>query len=87
MNELILFLSAVVAVTLLVCQSINNNHGRTWLAMLTSTGIGLAQVFMFRLLPDASWTEIAAWVAGGPVGNAIAQYIKRHDIAKVKKLI
>lgn len=86
MTELVLFLSATVSVALLVIQSINNNHGRTWLAMITSVGIGIAQLYVFKLLPDANFTEICAWLAGGPVGNLIAQYIKRHDIAKIKKL-
>jgi hypothetical protein len=49
-------------------------------------GIGVAQLVTFRLLPDATWSEAAAWVAAGPLANMAAQYVKRHDIAKIKRL-
>lgn len=86
MNELILFLSATVSVTLLVVQSVNNNHGRWLLSMVTSIGIGISQLALYKLLPGASTPEIVAWIAGGPVGNMIAQYLKRHDIDRIRRL-
>lgn len=86
MNELLLFFSQTICVTLLVVQSVNNNHGRVLLGALTSVGIGLAQIATFKLLPSASLTEMAAWVAAGPVANFIAQWIKRGDIDKIRRL-
>lgn len=85
-NELILFVSATVSVTLLVVQSINNNHGRAVLAFFTSIAIGLSQVYLYKLMANASASEVVAFVAGGPAGNLIAQWIKRHDVAKIKEL-
>lgn len=86
MNELLLFGSQFVCVLLLVVQSINNNHGRAFLGALTSVGIGIAQILTFKLLPSADWSEMVAWVAAGPAANVAAQWIKRHDIAKIRRL-
>ncbi len=86
MNELVLFASQFVCVTLLVIQSVNNNHGRVLLGAITSLGIGVAQIATFKLLPDAGWSEMVAWIAAGPVANLAAQWIKRHDIAKIRRL-
>lgn len=86
MNEAALFLSQFVTVMLLVVQSINNNHGRGALAALTSIGIGAAQLVSWKLLPGASWSEAVAWIAAGPAANIAAQWIKRHDIAKIRRL-
>jgi hypothetical protein len=86
MNELLLFFSQTICVTLLVVQSINNNHGRVLLGALTSIGIGLTQIATFKLLPGASMTEMAAWIAAGPVANLLAQWIKRGDIDKIRNL-
>jgi len=85
-NELLLFGSTFVSVMLLVVQSINNNHGRGRLAFLTSFGIGASQLALWKLMPDASATEVAAFLCGGPFGNLAAQWIKRHDIALVRGL-
>mgnify|MGYP001331388515 CR=1 FL=1 len=86
MNELLLFGSQFVCVLLLVVQSINNNHGRAWLGAVTSVGIGIAQIATFKLLPSADVSEMIAWVAAGPAANVAAQWIKRHDIAKIQRL-
>jgi hypothetical protein len=85
-NELVLFASQFVCVTLLVVQSVNNNHGRVLLGAITSLGIGVAQIATFQLLPGAGWSEMLAWIAAGPVANLAAQWIKRHDIAKIRRL-
>lgn len=86
MNELILFASQFVCVCLLVIQSQNNVHGRMLLGAMTSLVIGAAQIATFKLLPGASLSEMLAWIAAGPFANVAAQWIKRHDIAKIKRL-
>lgn len=86
MNELLLFASQFVVVALLVIQSQNNTHGRFWMAALTSLAIGAAQLLTFKLLPTASTSEMCAWVLAGPFANMFAQWVKRHDIAKIKRL-
>jgi hypothetical protein len=82
----LLFLSQFVCVLLLVIQSVNNNHGRTMLAGITSVGIGMTQIVSFKLLPGADGWEVAAFIAAGPVANTAAQWLKRHDISKIKAL-
>lgn len=86
MTELLLFASQYVTVLLLVTQSISNNHGRRGLAALTSVGIGVCQIATFKLLPGAGISEAAAWIAAGPAANVTAQWLMRHDIARIRAL-
>ena len=85
-----LFGSTFVTVLLLVVQSANNIHGHRRPAALTSLGIGISQLVLWRYMPNAaaaaSYTEMAAFLAGGPLGNLAAQWLKRHDIARIRKL-
>jgi hypothetical protein len=85
-NEAILFASQFVTVALLVIQSQNNVHGHFWLAAGTSVLIGVAQVATFKLLPTADASELVAWIAAGPFANMFAQWVKRHDISKIRRL-
>ena len=69
-----LFLSAFFTVFLLGVQQ-QNVHGRHYLAaVVTSLGIGAAQIFLWRLVPEANAGEIAATLAGGPVGIVAAMW-------------
>lgn len=68
MNELILFSSTFVLVFALGAQSLNVNNGHYTAAALTSFAIGSGQMVLFKLAPHASWTEIAAFLIGGPFG-------------------
>jgi len=86
LNALLLFGSQFICVLLLVVQSINNNHGRVWMAGLGSIGIGITQLAAYRLLPGADGWEIFAFIAAGPLANTAAQWLKRHDISKVRGL-
>lgn len=86
MNILLLFLSSYVTVLLLVIQSINNNHGRAMASCVTSIGIGVAQVALYKIVPSASFPEIVAFIAGGPLANVTAQWVKRSDISIIKRL-
>ena len=75
MTHLILFLSAFFTVFLLGFQQ-QNVIGRHYLAAtIVSIGIGLAQIFLYRLVPTASLTEILATLAGGPIGITAAMYL------------
>lgn len=74
MTHLILFLSAFSTVFLLGFQQ-QNVIGRHYIAAsIVSIGIGLAQVFLYRLVPTASFSEIIATLAGGPIGITAAMY-------------
>lgn len=68
MSELILFASSFILVCALGVQSLNVNRGHYVAAFLTSFVVGSAQMVLLKLGPDASWTEIAAFLAGGPLG-------------------
>lgn len=75
MTHLALFASAAALVFLLGYQQ-QNVTGRHYLsAVLTSVFIGSAQIFLWRIVPDASWGEILATLAGGPVGIVGAMII------------
>lgn len=74
MTHAALFLSAFATVFLLGIQR-QNVHGRHYLAaIVTSFGIGTAQIFLWRLVPQAGALEIAATLAGGPCGIVAAMW-------------
>ncbi len=81
-----LFFSQTLTVTLLVVQSRLNIHGRNGFAALNSLFIGASQLVMWRIMPNPSGIEIAAFLVAGPVGNMIAQHINRFDIARIRRL-
>lgn len=68
MTELTLFASTFVLVFALGAQSLNVNNGHYIAAALTSFVIGAGQMVLFKLAPHASWSEIAAFLLGGPFG-------------------
>jgi hypothetical protein len=68
MTELILFASTFVLVFALGAQSLNVNNGHYVAAAFTSFFIGAGQMVLFKLAPNASITEIAAFLLGGPFG-------------------
>lgn len=75
MTELSLFVSSFILVLLLGLQSLNVNNGHHIGAFMTSFGIGLCNVIMFKLVPDASPTQIAAYILGGPLGILTAMWL------------
>ena len=82
----LLFTSQTSMVTLLVIQSRLNIHGYMWAAAGNSFLIGTAQLVMWRIMPNPSMLEIGAFLVAGPVGNIIAQWVNRKDIARIRKL-
>lgn len=68
MTELTLFVSTFVLVFGLGLQSLNVNNGHHVAAAVTSFAIGSMQMVLFKLAPNATWTEIAAFLLGGPFG-------------------
>lgn len=69
-----LFLSAFATVFLLGIQQ-QNVIGRHYLAaVVTSLGIGTAQIFLWRLVPSADAGQIVATLAGGPAGIVAAMW-------------
>ena len=74
MTELTLFASTFVLVFALGAQSINVNNGHYYAAAMTSFVIGSGQMVLFKIAPDASWSEIVAFLAGGPLGIMTAMW-------------
>jgi hypothetical protein len=70
---LLLFASTFVVVFALGVQSLNTNGGHRLLAFITSFFIGGSNLVLFKLLPGPTdWTQIAAYLLGGPFGIVAA---------------
>lgn len=78
MTELLLFGSTFVLVFLLGFQSLNVNGGHYVAAFLSSFGISLSQLILYKLVPDATWTQVAAYMSGGPLGIVASMYVHRR---------
>jgi hypothetical protein len=68
MQPLILFFSAFALVFLLGLQSLTVNRGHVRAAAINSSLIGVANITLLHLGPQAHGWEIAAYIAGGPLG-------------------
>ena len=85
MTHLLLFASAFVSVFALGFQSLNVNGGHYAAAALTSFAIGGGHLALYRWMPDANITEIAAYLCGGPLGITASMYVHRRTIGKRRK--
>ena len=68
MTTLALFASTFILVFALGLQSLNVNRGHYRAAFFTSFAIGAANLILFKLAPDATGIDIAAFLLGGPIG-------------------
>ncbi len=84
MNELTLFASTYVLVFALGYQSRNVNSGQYLAAFFTSFAIGISNLLVLRLAPNASQTEIMAYLAGGPLGIVSAMRVHAWQINNKK---
>lgn len=82
MTSTALFLSTFVLVFALGLQSLNVNGGHYVAAFVTSFAIGCANLVLFKLAPDASGAEIAAYLSGGPFGIVCAMRAHRWMLNK-----
>lgn len=82
MSELWLFGSTFVLVFGLGLQSLNVNGGHYMAAFLTSFVIGGANMVLFKLAPNASPTEIAAYLLGGPFGIICSMAAHRRIVRR-----
>jgi len=85
MTELTLFVSTFVLVFALGAQSLNVNNGHYYAAAVTSFVIGGGQMILFKLAPDASWSEIGAFLAGGPFGITASMWAHPHLVRILKR--
>lgn len=82
MTALALFASCYALVFFLGLQSLNVNRGHYVAAFFTSFGIGVGNLVLFKLAPDASGIEIAAYLAGGPFGIVSSMLAHRRFFAR-----
>jgi len=78
MTALALFVSTFALVFFLGLQSLNVNGGHYRAAFFTSIGIGVSNLFLFKLAPDAAGIEIAAFLLGGPFGIVSSMRFHRY---------
>ena len=75
MNALPIFLACFAVVFLLGIQQLNVNGRHYLAAMLTSYGIGTAQLFLLKVMPQpTTGLEVAAYLNAGPIAIACAMY-------------
>jgi len=72
MTALALLLSTFALVFFLGLQSLVVNGGHRLAAFCNSVAIGLAQLTLYKLAPDASGIEVVAYLSGGPFGIVAA---------------
>ncbi len=85
MTELTLFASTFVLVFALGLQSLNVNNGHHIAAAVTSFAIGAMQMILFKLAPNASPGEIAAFLLGGPFGITASMWFHPHLVRIIKR--
>lgn len=85
MTELTLFTSTYILVFALGLQSLNVNSGHYILAALTSFVIGSGQMVLYKLAPHASWSEIAAYLCGGPFGIISSMRVHPHLVRWIRR--
>lgn len=72
MTTLALFASTFALVFFLGMQSLVVNSGRRAIAFANSVCIGAANLVLYKLAPEASGIDIAAYLLGGPFGIVAA---------------
>lgn len=82
MTELALFASTFASVFCLGFQSQNVNRGHYGWAAVTSLAISASTLWLYRLLPSAGVSEVAAYMAGGPLGIVASMVVHRRYLRK-----
>jgi len=83
---LALFCSTLVLVFALGIQSLNVNNGHRAAAVFTSFVIGASNLVLFKLAPDASLAEAAAFLLGGPMGIYAAMVAHPWLVRVIKRV-
>lgn len=85
MTALAIFASTFFLVFFLGLQSLNVNRGHYLAAFITSLGIGVGNLVLYKLAPNASGIEIAAFLAGGPFGIVSSMLFHRRFFNRLKE--
>ena len=84
MTELALFFSCFLSVFALGFQSQNVNQGHYLAAFMTSFAIGGGHLLLYRFMPDASPSEIVAYLLGGPFGITASMAVHRRYMRRAE---
>jgi len=83
MTAILIFVVTFVSVFLLGFQSLIVNSGHIGMAMVNSTMIGIAQLFLLTHIPHAnSIEEYLGYVLAGPIAVPVAIYVHRRWFKK-----
>lgn len=86
MTELALFASTYITVFALGFQSLNVNQGKYVAAFVTSFFIGGASLVLYKMLPDASVTQCAAYLLGGATGIVSGMWFHQRMLPIARRL-
>lgn len=82
MNSILLFFCIVLVAFLQGFQNKNITGNHYLLAAITSMLLGGAGVLLFKVMPSASGSEIAAYIAAGPVGVLSSMLVHNRFVKK-----
>lgn len=85
MTALLLLASTFALVFCLGLQSQLVNNGHFAAAFFNSLAIGGANLVLFKLAPDATGWEIAAYLSGGPFGIVASMAAYRYKFKPGRK--
>ena len=85
MTAVALFASTFCLVFLLGVQQLNVQHGHQAAAFFTSLLIGISQLALYKMAPDAGGIEIACYLSGGPLSIICA--MRAHPWLRRKMLL
>lgn len=86
MSELLLYASTFVTVFALGFQSLNVNQGRYAAAFLTSFAIGGSSLVLYRYLPEATWTQVIAYLLGGATGIVASMWMHKRTVGRTSRM-
>lgn len=82
MTELLLYASTFITVFALGFQSLNVNQGQYVWAFFTSFAIGGSSLVLYRILPDATWPQMLAYLLGGATGIVSSMYVHKRTLGR-----
>ncbi|MES2887288.1 MAG: hypothetical protein V4739_04675 [Pseudomonadota bacterium] len=86
MTALLIFAAAFGNVFALGLQSLNVNGRHMAMAFVTSFGIGTMNLVLLKVMPGpTSAFEIAAFLAGGPLGIVASMYAHPHIVRLMQR--
>lgn len=86
MTELLIFSATFFSVFFLGFQSLIVNSGHVVVAMMNSTLIGMAQLFLLKSIPHSNtWQEYLAYIIAGPFAVPCAIYVHKRWFRREKE--